>query len=397
MKKIQQIERQFVDYLIAHQDGFFFGVITVIALAARFFFLEYISTDMSRYLLPWFDVISSRGGWIALSEQVGDYNVFYQFIIAMFTYLPTHLAFLKPLYLYKYLSIAFDFLLAYAAGKLVAQLKQDNQSFWFNLTYTVFVMLPTVVMNSAMWGQCDSIFSFFLILSLTAMIQKRDTASFVLYGVAMVFKFQAIFLLPFYFYVYIHTRRFSIFQLGWSVLVLWLSGIPAFLNGRNLLTPFIQYLKQTVRYHSMYMNVVSFWRLIGDDFNFFAVFAVLFTMVLFGLGLYALLKGYVKLDTPEELLAVACWTLWTCVLFLPSMHERYPYPRDILLILLAILNRKYIKFAVLEVCFVMITYGFYFYGVNEVNLWHTLISLGLWTWFSSDLLRVKENPGPASC
>lgn len=397
MKKIQQIERQSIDFLIAHQDGFFFCAITLIALVARFFFLNFISKDMSRFLLPWFDEISSKGGWSALSEQVGDYNVFYQFIIAMFTYLPTQLSFLKPLYLYKYLSIIFDVLLAYAAGKLVAQLKQTNKVFWFNVTYTIVIMLPTVAMNSAMWGQCDSIFTFFLILSVQALIQKRDTAAFMLYGAAFMFKFQAVFLLPFYLFVYIYTRRFSVMQFFLSLLILWSSGLPAYLNGRSLLTPIVLYLRQSTRYLSMYMNVVSIWRLVGDNFKFLGVYAFMFTVTLFGLGLYALLKGYVKLDTPEQHLAVACWTLWTCVLFLPAMHERYPYPRDILLVLLAILNRKYVKFAIPEICFVMITYGFYFYGGYEVNIWHTLISLGLWTWFTADLLKSSNPAGTAVC
>lgn len=383
---MKKFEQRMIDSLIEHQDQLFLAVVTVIATVVRIFLLDFVSDDMATSLLRWFDKITSLGGLSALRQQVGDYNIFYQFIIALFTYLPVQMKVFQPLYLYKYLSITFDFLLAVSAAKLVAQLKQNNKTFWFNVTYTIIIMLPTVVTNSAMWGQCDSIFTCFLVLTLSAFLQKKDKQAFILYGVALVFKFQAIFLLPFILLYYIYTRRFSLTLFGWSLLMLWLSGVPGFLHGRQPLAPFTLYFRQSQHYEKMYMNVVSLWRLIGDDYRFFSGFALLFTVSLFGLVMYTLLKGYVKMDTPEQLLTVACWSLWTCVLFLPAMHERYTFPTDIIFILLAILNRKYLKFAIPETCFSLITYGYYFYGTFEVNIWCTLISLGLWTWFTAELL-----------
>ena len=54
-----------------------------------------------------FETIKNGGGLTALNEQVGDYGLLYQTIIALFTYVDAN-----PVYLYKSFSVIFDFLLA---------------------------------------------------------------------------------------------------------------------------------------------------------------------------------------------------------------------------------------------------------------------------------------------
>lgn len=391
-----QLERRLVDSLLKYKNGLYFAAITLLAVCSRVIFLHSVSADMQIFLLPWFDEIQAAGGFPALARQVGDYNIAYQFIICLFSYLPTHIKALQPLYLYKYLSIVFDFLLALAAGRIVARLKGGCKALWFNLTYTIVIMVPTVVFNSAVWGQCDSIFTFFLIVSLYCLLEEKDVAAFLLYGVALVFKLQAIFLLPFYCIAYFHYRRFSIGLFALPILVLWLSGIPAFFFGRSLLAPFEIYLNQSGEYQWMYNNVVSFWILTGGDYETLSRFAILLTFTILGMGLYAVLSGLVKLDKTEQFLAGACWCLWTCVLFLPAMHERYTYPRDILLMMLAMVNLRYVKFALPEICFSLITYCHYLLATPEVGVPFALVSLGLWLWFSVGLVTDSDSPRAAA-
>ena len=50
-------------------------------------------------LVPWFDEIKDMGGICALSEQVGNYNLLYQTIISLMTYIP-----MDDMYLYKIFS-----------------------------------------------------------------------------------------------------------------------------------------------------------------------------------------------------------------------------------------------------------------------------------------------------
>ena len=69
---------------------------------------KYASGDMLEYLIPWFDKIKQNGQIHGLNKQVGDYNILYQTIISLTTYLGD-----KSIYYYKIISIVFDFLLVF--------------------------------------------------------------------------------------------------------------------------------------------------------------------------------------------------------------------------------------------------------------------------------------------
>ena len=60
----------------------------------------------------------------ALAQGVGDYNVLYQTLICLFSYIP--LGGMSPMYLYKAVSIFFDFLLALVCGYVAAREKGES-------------------------------------------------------------------------------------------------------------------------------------------------------------------------------------------------------------------------------------------------------------------------------
>ncbi len=65
-------------------------------------------------------------------------------------------------------------------------------------------------------------------------------------------------------------------------MVFWLSGIVGYLYGRNPLAPFTIYAAQTGEYKRMYMNMPSFWMVLGDDYGSLSGFAVVFTLFYVG-------------------------------------------------------------------------------------------------------------------
>lgn len=76
--------------------------------------------------------------------------------MALMTYIPW-----KPMYMIKVLSIAFDYLLAFAVADFACKIKREKRdSAIFQAVYAIVLLLPPVVLNSAYWGQCDSIFPF---------------------------------------------------------------------------------------------------------------------------------------------------------------------------------------------------------------------------------------------
>lgn len=188
-----KIEKRFLEWVEKHILLFCVIGVTLISMIIRYSFREIISNDAYWCLLPWYDVIKENGGIYALGSQVGDYNMLYQFIIAVFTYLP-----IEPLSAYKLLSCIFDYLLAAAMGYFVYFFSEKDRILKGTMAYMLVLMSPIVFLNSSYWGQCDAIYTFFCVASLIAFCREKYPLTFVLYGVAFAFKLQAVFLLPFF-------------------------------------------------------------------------------------------------------------------------------------------------------------------------------------------------------
>lgn len=118
-------------------------------------------------------------------------------------------------------------------------------------------------------------------------------------------------------------------------------------------------------------------------------FAVVLTALLLGLFLYHFLShGLIIREDLESFLIVAAWSAWTCFFILPSMHEHYSYLSDLLLVLLALLSRKYLPYALTAVCVSGVTYTNY---LQNWELWAVIPYLTpmigvVWSFFTFRIL-----------
>ena len=80
--------------------------IALLALLARVSMLDFITADYRSFLSGWLGAFRT-GGFRQLAENVGDYNLIYQYFLLMITKVPLH-----DLYLIKLISVAFDYALA---------------------------------------------------------------------------------------------------------------------------------------------------------------------------------------------------------------------------------------------------------------------------------------------
>ena len=88
-------------------------------------------------------------------------------------------------------------------------------------------------------------------------------------------------------------------------------------------------------------------------------FALILTIALCGMGLYLVLASKLRIDSADSFIGAAIGFVWLCILFLPALHERYTYPLDILLLILAAVDRKYLKYAVVSELLSLSTCGAY--------------------------------------
>lgn len=336
-----------MDWLEKNMLWLFAVIVSAAAAVLRINGLDMVSMDYRDCLGPWFETIRANGGLAGISQQVGDYNVLYQIIIAMMTYLP-----FNPLYMYKALSIVFDYLLALCAGAIVLELSGRDR-FRALLAYAAVLMMPTVFIDSAWWAQCDSIYATFILLALLALLRRREMMAFLFISIAFQFKQQTIFVVPFLLYAYVRTRRFSLLHF---LLIPLLSVALSVLSGRSPLATFEIYAGQTLSYANMTYGFPSVWNLISNHGRMFRFAALMLTALMLGVGLLTVMYRKVVFDR-QNAANWLIWTVWTCLMFLPSMHERYAYVLGILLAMAAVLNAKMLGYVVLYEMVILVGYS----------------------------------------
>lgn len=321
---------------------------------------NFISDDMKFCLVPWFNTIKERGGIPALSKQVGNYGLLYQFLISLMTYIPHN-----PVHLYKLLSILFDYILGSVCGLCVWNLSgRDKNAFTKAAAcYCLVIISPIVQMNSAMWGQCDSIYTSFAVLSLFFLWKEKYLLSFVMEGTALAFKLQAIFLLPVFVIMFFKRKKIRLMHFAVLPAVLILSGLPAIIMDRSFKDVFKIYAGQVVTYKASFMNCFVMGGLFpADGQNYEVIAPVLLSTAcafLFLVFLYAVRSE--KDFGGFDIISLAFITVYGCFLFLPAMHERYNYAAEVLGLIIAVMRPKTARLLILMMALTLITYNSYLF------------------------------------
>ena len=303
-------------------------VLLFCAFYLRALCLDYKTLDYIDFLSRWVDFFRSNGGFAALRYPIGNYNIPYLYFLALFSY-----SGVDDLYLIKLLSIFFDILLAYASCQLLSKIS-DNRSSRLACFFTV-LFLPTVVLNGALWAQCDVIFTALAILSIYQALDGRPVESMISITLSFGFKLQAVFVMPILAVLWMKNdyrfRHFFIFPAGYVLLVL-----PAVLLGRPFLDTITLYLGQTGSIGS------------GLNYNSSSVFA-LFTNVAneplasklgilaaFTAMLIILLVCFINRRrlTAKSVLAAAALFAVVIPFLLPHMHDRYFFAADIMAVVM---------------------------------------------------------------
>lgn len=361
------LEKKFLSKVDQHFPSLVIISVSVIACLIRYSLRHIISGDASVYLLPWFDEISKNG----LFVQVGDYNLLYQFLIWVMTRFP-----LEPLHLYKILSCIGDYLLAGFAALLVYQLDSKNRLWNSIAVYAAVLLNPVCFLNSAAWAQCDALFTSFAILGLYFLEKERYNWSLISLGISFSFKLQAVFFMPIYLFVYFTRRKFSIVRFSLIPAAMVATSIPLLFWGRNILETFYVYLRQSGAYTHMALNYPTFWTLVcsmtePQHYFYLKKAAIMLTVCILAFFMILWLrKKYAAKG--RNMLIMTFILIYTCVLFLPSMHERYGYPYEICAILLAVLIPKTVPLCLGLLLVSLCTYGTYIF---EIPINYTVLAI----------------------
>ncbi len=200
----------------------------------------------------------------------------------------------------------------------------------------LFVFNPAVILNSAVWGQVDSVFTLFILVMLLLLIKNRLAIASGIFALAVLIKPQALIFTPLLFFAFIkkgHLYPFLVsMALGLGVFVL---GILPFSIVQGPFWIFGQYLKTLASYPYASLNATNLFALFGRNwapnsgtFLFFSysTWGLLFILAIVGWAVALFFKGKGKGKGKERYLFVAL-TIVTAVFVLSTkMHERYLYP-----------------------------------------------------------------------
>lgn len=214
----------------------FAGAFLALAMLARLSLLDYVTGDYDLFLSQWVRVFREKGA-AALAESVGDYNLLYQYLLLLIARLP-----MSDLYLIKLFTVGFDCALALVMSATAALLCGERAR--TGALLAAFA-LPTAVLGGACWGQCDSVYVFFVILSLYWLKTGKGARSACALAVAFAFKLQTIFFFPVVLLALIHREykpRHALCFLAAYLLTL----LPALCAGRSLGSALAIYVNQSV-------------------------------------------------------------------------------------------------------------------------------------------------------
>ena len=161
--------------------------ISALLLAAAFVLrglcLNYETSDYTQFLTVWVDFFRTHGGLAALREPVGNYNVPYLTFLALISG-----SSLPDLYLIKLFSIFFDVVLAWSVMQLVGLFRRETV--WKLAAFFLVLFWPTVVLNGALWSQCDSVYASLAVLSVYLVLAGHPVLGVVSIGASFAFKLQ---------------------------------------------------------------------------------------------------------------------------------------------------------------------------------------------------------------
>lgn len=342
--------------------------LAVAAVALRWLFVGFVSGDYRTFLSRWWVYLATHGHLSGLADDsFSNYNTPYLVLLAVATHLPV-----RPIVAIKAISVIGDLVLAWLGSRVVAQVRPASP--WSPvLAFGVVIFLPTVVMNSGVWAQCDSLYAAACVACVLLLMRGRPWAASAWFGVAFAFKLQAVFLLPVLLGVLLVNRhRLRTLLAAPATFLACL--VPALLAGRSLSSQLMVYPLQVTDSSGTGGTVgrgpgggsgpgggpggtaSGFTLNDGQSFTHNAptpyawlpadasvawkyaglAFAV---AVVVGCGTWLLARRR-RLDAPQVLLVAATCAL-VVPLLLPEMHERYFYLAEVLLTLAAFVDWRW--------------------------------------------------------
>ena len=371
-------------------DLFYLAALTLIGLSIRVILRVVITDDWLMYWDPWISDIKEMG-FSYLATDRYDYTPTFIYILWVISKLP-----INPMTAYKGLHCILDFVAAAILGKMIYKVTGSRRK--GVLSYGLFLIVPTIWANSALWAQCDIIFMTFLLLCFYYLFADRPCRAMFFYGMAFVFKLQSLFIFPFLVILWVN-KKVNLKHFLWIPALYFLSIVPAWIAGRPLMELINIYMAQGAQdVWSLSIKWPNIYQIIGNQF-FLLEYASAGTWLILGILmiiLFAMAQKRYRI-TNEFIVQMALFFAILTPWFLPHMHERYGCVADILAIIYAMMNRKKFYFPLVQILVSFNSYMAYLshLGADEPTIYYGVWAfeeLGLLILVGLDIWHYMQNP-----
>lgn len=319
-------------------------LVSAIGLWARFQGIYFESGDYRSCLSIWTEELSGGKGLRALADYNGDYNMPYITVLLLLTYLP-----FEPIICIKSVSILFDFVCAFAGAALavICAKNAKRRELIFGIAYSLIFLSPIAVLNSGWWGQCDSIYVGFIILSAVCLLKEKPSLCMIFMGCALAFKLQTVFALPMLMIYYWKNKNFSVWKFFLIPITMEILCLPAIIGGCSPWVTFSVYFSQMKTFPEMFYYYPNFWTFFQNaPYYVFGRMAVAGTFALLLTEAVLILQKETVINK-KNYLPLFCLLVMTTLCFLPSMHDRYGYMLEMTAMIYAAADKRKWWFALM--------------------------------------------------
>lgn len=318
---------------VSASELLFLAVITLLAVGVRISVRSFVAEDWSVYWSHWLSELET-GGFRALADDFYDYAPPVMYLLYLITLLP-----INAMTAFK----GFCCLLEFAGAVLIAGMVEEctGSRKKAHLAYSIFLFLPTVILNASVWSQCDIIYTLLILISVCFLMKNKTWAGMWFYGAAFAVKLQTLFIFPFL--VILWVRRKVDLKHFITIPIMYLSGIfPAWLAGRPFSELIGIYAFQGSKDRwSLSIKFPNVYQIIGNNYFLDEYVGAGMYLILGILMLVMFYMAYQKVRVTKEyvilmIIFFGMLTTW----FIPHMHERYLYLTDAFLLIYVMIRTE---------------------------------------------------------
>lgn len=372
-------------------DFLFIMCLFIFAFIIRWKLMPIESADYWGFLADWMKQIREGGGYLSLEKKISNYTSPYMYIMCFLSYFSTN-----DLYALKLVSVFFDYMASIAVFLIIWQLTANIRKSIMGMS--VLLLLPTVIIDSAYWCQCDIIYTTFILYALYFFLKEDSKKCLILLGVSFSFKLQTLFIVPFLIIMWLKKKTIRLRDFIWLPVVYVISAIPAWIMGRSFKDLMSIYFDQSNTYPWGTLEYPNIYALLGEampDMRHAAEVSgagTFMAIIILGGIAYYLYDKDVNL-TSQLMITLALFSVAIIVYTLPHMHDRYGFLIDLLAVLYGVLNVKRLPITCGFTLISILSFMPYLIAVHIVPIQYVAIAmLGLIIYVGYDLYKqIREN------